>query len=358
MITRRKVARYGGRSVRRPLVAVSISLALIAVSCGGEEVSGPDASNVDTTDAAEATESTEASGSSTEEVGFPLTVSDCGRDLEFTESPESVLTVGVSAVALLEAAGASDHIVGRTGEFGAALPDDLDAAVGEVEVIDDFDPALEAIVDADPDLVLGYGLFNTEASDVEAAGPLALTVTGECGDAALPADKADVGNFAVMVDDVRTYGQIFETESEANAEADDLESRIEAVKSDPPVTEITRAAGVYFFGEQLSVTGQYNMLHEQMATLGLTDVNEDLEEGFAEVSIESLLEDDPDLIILSYGFDGDDFETAKANLLAQPGADTLQAVIDDRIVGLPASMRGPDPGAVDGLELLAEELAN
>lgn len=351
--------------LRRPAAPAVLALALAAATlaaCGSDAGDDGAAATEVSAAAADTTTPTTASGAAAGtdhggEAAFPLTVADCSRQLELAARPEAVLTVGMSAASLLHAAGASDRIVGRAGEFGAELSPDLAAAIGDVAVIDDFDPTLEAIVAADPDLVLGYGLFNTEAADVEAAGISTLTVTGECGHSALPADKAGLGNFEVMLDDIRTYGGIFGTADEAAAAADALEARIEAVKADPPVTDGTTAAGVYFFGGALSVTGAHNMLHDQMTALGLTDAYADLAEGFAEVSIESLLEVDPDVIILNYGFDGDDFEQAKAQLLAQPGAADLAAVKTDRIIGLAAVLRGPDPGAVDGLEQLASELA-
>ena len=73
--------------------------------------------------------------------------------------------------------------------------------------------------------------------------------------------------------------------------------------------------------------------------------------------MEALLDADPAVILLTHGFEGDDFDTALQMLLAQPGAEDLQAVREDRVVGLPATLRHADPGAVEGLEYLAVELA-
>jgi iron complex transport system substrate-binding protein len=224
-------------------------------------------------------------------------------------------------------------------------------------VIDDFDPTLEAIIAADPDLVLGYGLFNTEAADVEAAGIATLTVTGECGHARLPGSRAGQGLLTVMLEDIRTYGRLFGTSDTAEAAIADLETRIAAVRASREGAEPLTVAGAYFWGEQLSITGRHNLLNEQFDILGLTDVYEDLDEAFAEVSIETLLETDPQLIVLSHGFSGEDFDAALALLASQPGADQLTAIAEGNVIGLPSALRGPDPAAVDGLELLATQLA-
>jgi iron complex transport system substrate-binding protein len=191
---------------------------------------------------------------------------------------------------------------------------------------------------------------------VEAAGIATLTVTGECGHARLPGSRADDGLLTVMLEDIRTYGRIFGTGDVAEAAAADLEARIEAVRASREGAEPMTVAGAYFWGDQFSVTGRYNLLNEQFDVLGLTDVNEGLDESFAEVSIEALLETDPQLIVLSYGFAGDDFDAALALLQSQPGADQLTALAEGNVIGLPSALRGPDPAAVDGLELLASQL--
>lgn len=287
-----------------------------------------------------------------------ITVDDCDRQVTLDRAPERVLTVGTSAPLLLHAAGAADRVVARAGEFGSPLPAEVEAVLGDAEVVDPADPALEVIVDADPDLVYGYGLYGAEPADVEAAGITTLTVTGECGHAARAESLQDLTSFEVIAQDVRTLGRIFGTSEVADAAAVDLLDRVEAVRGAHQDAEPATAAGVYFFAGALSVTGGTSVMHDQLATLGLTDVHADLREGFAEVSVEALLDADPDIIVLTHGFDGDTFDDAHALLLAQPGAERLRAVAGGRVIGLPAALRQPDPGAVDGLEELAAQLAD
>ena len=82
-----------------------------------------------------------------------LTVADCGRDVTIGSAPRRVLTIGTAAVELLDAAGASDRIVARTGEFGASLPADLKNPPSDGLIIDPSDLTTEEIIAAEPDLI-------------------------------------------------------------------------------------------------------------------------------------------------------------------------------------------------------------
>lgn len=286
-----------------------------------------------------------------------LVVDDCGREVEFVDAPQRVLTIGTSAAVLLDAAGAADRVVARAGEFGSGLPDAIAEHFADVPIIDPADPSLEVIVDVEPDLVFGYGLFGADPVDLEAAGITTLTVAGECGHDGNAEDGDVRDGFEILVDEVRTLGRLFGTSTVADPAADALADRVAAVREAREDAEPLTAAGVYFFGGHMSVTGGRGVAHDQIEALGLVDVHEDLDAAFAEVQVEALLDADPAIILLTYGFEGDDFDTALQMLLAQPGAEDLQAVREDRVIGLPATLRHADPGAVEGLEYLAAELA-
>ena len=111
-------------------------LALAACSTGAEPVSAE----------------TEAAAA---ETVYPVTIVNCGEDLVIESEPESVMTIGTSAIALLDAAGASDRITARAGEFGADLPEGLSNPPETAEIVDPSDPAIEAIVGTEADIIVG-----------------------------------------------------------------------------------------------------------------------------------------------------------------------------------------------------------
>jgi ABC-type Fe3+-hydroxamate transport system substrate-binding protein len=74
--------------------------------------------------------------------------------------------------------------------------------------------------------------------------------------------------------------------------------------------------------------------------------------------VEALLDRDPDLIVLTYGWFGDEtFEDARAALEVLPGAGDLTAVQEGRVFGLHYSQAEPQPQAIEGIELLAAWVA-
>lgn len=89
-----------------------------------------------------------------------------------------------------------------------------------------------------------------------------------------------------------------------------------------------------------------------MTTAGLTNVYGDVDKRSLETSFEEILGRDPDvLIILTVA----DLQAAKDALLGLPGAETLTAVRNNRILVMKFDyMDPPTPLSVDGLEKVAE----
>ena len=293
--------------------------------------------------AAPATTAPQSDGGS----AYPVTVTDCGEDVQITHRPERVLTVGTAAVELLDAAGASSAITARTAEFGAALPDTLTNPPSDDLILDPADPTTESIVGATPDLVFGYGLFTADPAQVKAAGIPVLTVQGECGhDASTATEAVDLGTITT---DVRRLGTVFGTSTTADAAADDLDARVAAASRAATGESV---AWVYHFSSEdpLSAYGGAGMPAAVLTGAGLRNVYADQSDAYLTVSAESLLTAQPTWIVLTYGLYGETEQQAREKLLAEPGISDLDAVKAGRIVMVGADTSSPSPAAVSGLE--------
>ncbi|WP_040158293.1 ABC transporter substrate-binding protein [Mobilicoccus massiliensis] len=289
--------------------------------------------------------STPASGN------YPMTVDDCGTTVTVEEAPRKVLTIGQAAVGLLDAAGASDRIVARSGEFGAELPPGLRTPPTSSTILDPADPKAEAILDSGADTVVGYGLFEAEPSDLSKAGITLLTVQGECGH-----DTGDSGpglGIDVVPADVRRLGTVFGTSEVAEKSAAGLEAEIERLTTRKGSGT---AAWVYYFGatDPLSAYGGTGIAHDVLARTGLTNVFASQKKTYVETSPEALLAQDPDWIVLSYGGYGESKEAAEAKFRAEKGAATLSAVKNDRIILVPSDSSAPSPRVVEALKAVAD----
>ena len=287
---------------------------------------------------------------------YPMEVVDCGAPVTIDAAPEAVFTVGTAAVELLDAAGASDRIVARSGEFDAPLSDELTNPPADDLIVDAFDPTTEQIIGSGADTVIGYGLFNADLAQVQAAGITVLTVAGECGHDA-STDAAPVVDFSTISDDIRRFGAIFDTAETADAAADALDARVEA--GTRPASGESAAWIYYFSGEaNISAYGGQGMPNVAIETAGLSNVFADQAASYIDTSMEALLEAQPDWIVIGYGFTGDTADDARARFLAEPGADALEAVEADRLIMVPSAVSGAGPTAVAAVELLAEGLGD
>lgn len=317
-------------------VLVAGTLALGVTACGGEENAVPQA------------------GTSGD---FPLTVSDCGRDFTIEERPERILTMGSTASTLMWAAGATDAITTRAYESVSDLGP-AEAALQDVPLIsNDQDLSLEVIIGQNPDLVITYGLNLTTQEDLAAAGIDSIVNSGFCdGGGSGPADGPVTFEDDVFPD-IELYGRIAGTQDAARAKVVELRERVAAVAQQPQNPAVTTAAAIGVDGSTVNAYGVPSLTHNQIETLGLTDVFSDVDQRFAELSIEELIARDPDFIILISGGGGIEEGRALQNLRSLPGASEVTAIRENRIVPLESPYLLGGPLAIDGLETMAETIA-
>ncbi|MFT3887154.1 MAG: ABC transporter substrate-binding protein [Arachnia sp.] len=296
---------------------------------------------------------TPASSPASTGTAYPVTVSDCGTDVTVREAPRKVLTIGVAAVLQLDAAGAGDRIIGRAGEFDAGLGGaDMDAKYAAVPIVDPSDPSAEAIVGTGADLVAGYGFYNVDPTTLADAGITSLTNLPDCGHDAGEAAPTPV-TLDLVAEDIERWGRVFDTEETANAAAAELRAQVEELSTRRPAKTET-AALLYYFGGALGSHGATNLTNDLMRRAGFENIYGDQNLLYLDPSRESVIDADPDWIILNYGVEGDTFDEALARLTAEPGFAELRALKEGRVIGLPNGQAIATTGAVDGLRTLLE----
>lgn len=291
-----------------------------------------------------------AAPSSSAAAAYPLTVKDCGKDVTLKAAPRSVMTVGGAAISLLDAAGASDRITARAGEFTAPLPSGLKHPPTGAKVIDPQDPSTEAILGTSADLVYGYGLFNAKPADLAKAGVQTLTVAPECGHDA--GDSGSAPGMAAIPAEIRRLGKVFGTEKDAEQSAVAYEEGLKA--ADMSNRPAGRAAWVYHFGptDPLSAFGRPGIPGDILRRAGLTNVFP-VDKPYITTSVEALLKQDPDWIILGYAPSRETAQQALTSFSAQAGAASLSAVKKGHVVVVGPDASQPAPTSLDGLKQVA-----
>lgn len=328
---------------RLPAAAVLTLGALALAACGGQPTA----------------DSSDAVGQPAEgTVAYPLTLENCGHALTFDAPPERVLLLHSAPVTAFAALGILDRVTARAGAFPSAYYDaDTEAALEEIPSLTEqvdasghYEISEEAVIAEAPDLVMGAtdGVTREGLAD---AGIPQLIVPSQCPGA------TDSPGFADVSDLVTSYGEIFDRPEAAAAYSAALAERV--VEIDAATARETRTAAALYptIGGAVGYAyGNVSMAHPQLEAAGFTNVFGEVDERVFEVSIEELLDRDPDVLVLLH-IDGDP-EEVEAHIRSLPGAETLTAVTDDALLTqLFNFSEPPTPLVIDGLAHIVEAFA-
>ncbi|MEU4386322.1 ABC transporter substrate-binding protein [Promicromonospora sp. NPDC023805] len=309
-------------------------------------------------------------GDSGDPAAAPVSVDSCGREVVFDSSPERVLAVGSEAPSLLVAAGAGDRLTHYAGSLEVPFDAETKAALDGAERVteDSHDVSFEMIVSAGVDTVIGTDItsgvdIDSLAARLDEAGVQLVTVSGYCA-GIVGRSTGGASGFDLIYRDVETYGRLFGTEDVAAAAVQGMRDRVEAATALAGERSGESAVPLYVApGGPLGSYGGESLVSEQLTVLGLENVFADVPKRYFEPSTEELVGSEPDLVFAMYLPTGSStLETDEAvveELRGRPELAGLEAVDDDAaLLPLNYYYTSPGPLAVDGLELLAERLAD
>lgn len=286
---------------------------------------------------------------------YPLTIENCGEEVVFTAPPERVVLLESAPATILDALGVFDSVVSRAGAFPDGYYDDaLTERIDAIDTLsDDIDASghlmisAEVVLAQEPDLVLGLPDGLTRAGLLD-GGSNTLIQPVYC-----PTGVDDT-TFDSLYEQIVTYGKIFDRNDEAEQLVALLTARVTTVEDATADTPERTAAVLYpsVGGGPLYAYGRASMSQPQLEAAGFTNVFDDTSERVFEVSIEELIDRDPDVLILLYQGDAAGIQEEVENL---PGSDALQAVTrGDVLVQLFNFTEPPSPLSVTGLERIVE----
>lgn len=263
-----------------------------------------------------------------------------GREVQLESTAQRIVSLAPSNTEILFAIGAGEQVVARD-DF-SNYPEDAAILPPVGGFMGDYD--YEAILAMEPDLVLASQL-NT-SGQVEALENLGLTVYF------LPNPSDLEGLFA----NLEIIGELTGKGEAARDLVGTLEQRVENIQV--RLKDITVHPLVYYELDASEpakpwTPGPNTFLTQLIRMAGGQSVGEALQSDYAQISLEELLIQDPDMIILgdsNYGM------TAE-QVTARTGWDGLSAVKDQAIYPFNDDLVSrPGPRLVDGLEELARLL--
>lgn len=268
-----------------------------------------------------------------------LLVDGMDREVMVDSDIERIVSIAPSSTEILFAIGAGDMIVGR---------DDISDYPPEVVDITSIgstygDLNTEAIVALEPDLVVGAMINSPE--HIEAIEQLGIPVF------VLPNPMT----FPELYEIIELAGDLVGRESQAQELAQELEGRVEAVLAN---LEGVESGSVYYEVDGMDTTAPWTVgaktFQDVLITLaGGENVVADLE-GYVTLSLEELVERDPQVMVFSMG----PYVTTTAESVAErAGWGDISAVENGHVYGIDANwIDRPGPRLVDALEAMAKIL--
>ncbi len=289
-----------------------------------------------------------------------VTVSRCGEEVEYTTPERAVVYEGGSADKMFSL-GLADHVHGYV--MPPANPPVEEspwaAEYAKVEFLGDDLLNKELVVEAKADFVVAG--WRSGFSDERGITPEILDGLGiqsfmhteSCYN--YPNHPEKVPPFEGLYADLGRLGRIFGVEDRAKNVVADLKDRVEKVKAEAPQGDPVPVF-LYDSGtDQPFTAGNQVPPNEIISFAGGRNIFADLEQRWTQVGWESVVEAQPEVImILDYG---DQPAQEKIDFLkTSPTTATLPAVVNDRFYILDYNEGISSPRNVDGLEGFAEYL--
>ena len=264
-----------------------------------------------------------------------------GREVTLAEPAQRVASLAASNTEILFAIGAGEQVVARDAfsDFPEAALDvtDIGGGWGEIDT--------ETLLSLDPDLVLAAEINAPE--QVQALEELGLTVF-------YLANPEDIEG---MFDNLLIVAALTGHESDAQALIGELEARVAEIDEKIAVASEQPLVFYELDGTDANApwtSGKGTFIDLLIARAGGENLGNMLEDAWAQISIEDLITQDPDLILLGdYVWGG----VTPKDVATRSGWEAITAVqngqvhpFDDNLVSRPG------PRMVAGLEELAELL--
>ena len=265
---------------------------------------------------------------------FPVTLTDDeGTAVELPERPERIVSLTPAATETLFALGAGDRVVGKAEDIANSPPE-----AAEVPVVATFQGVdVERIVDLETDLVIAGGLGFTPPDAVEQlrrVGIPVLVLYAESTDAAF-------GDMELIGDAVGEGPAARDLTASIRAQFDQIGQATADLDRPRVFYEIDATNQIY--------TPAEGSVYAEMLRLAGSDPI--LTDETYEISLEEIVEADPELILL-----GNPVATPE-EVAGRPGWGDITAVKENAIVAVDDTViTRPGPRLVDGLEQLVEAI--
>jgi iron complex transport system substrate-binding protein len=284
-----------------------------------------------------ASSASSASASASSSSGYPVTVdtySVSGDGAAWTpitatydSEPQRVVANNQGTAQLLIRLGLADKLVGVAAVYGTA-PDDVKEAFDKIPVIAQGYASKEAVQGVNPDFVTGRG-------DLFIDGDYGIGTVDELKDAGISSYITHVGytgaTFTSFLEDIDNYGKIFNVQDKAEDLKEYYQSYTDDLKKKYGDKDI-KLAEVSYINDGSPVFGSAStesLQNEALEMVGMHNINASA--TGSEVSIETVIAENPQVIILFDYAGGPDMDEMIQSLYDNPQLADIDAIRNHQV---------------------------
>ena len=305
--------------------------------------------------------STDSSSGSGPDGYEPATVSSCGHEETFDKPPERVVVQPDILVEVLVALGLEDRIVAYAADSDFEPLDRYKETIAQLPSHSTGSLDRETVIAEEPDLF--YSQINFDESMVEDYEPLGIPLlftTLYCNEYAPADDSGKPDLVQSRYDDIADLGRIFDVTDRAAELIDSLQEQVDDARAENDAESVDVAAIGFFSGVDgpLSARPGGNLVDQLIGIAGGTNVYGDEDSQDAEeVAIESLIERNPEAIVVEQMSDSD-FDEVREYLRSDERFSDIPAVENDDITSIQRSEQFAGIRFPDAIERFANTFQN
>lgn len=290
-----------------------------------------------------------------EQAADAVEVTNCGRTLGFDATPGRVVSVYPAMTELLLALDQDDRLVGQANTDLSPPSPGLADRLAAVDVLATSVPSQEALLAADPDLVVADGEYWFDGERLPTMDELKASGIEVYVNSAFCHQDVTQGTLAHLDTDLATLGELFDVPDVAARLTQERDTELDALTASLGGADPVPTAMLQVYDGQVYALAR-GLYSDVLRAGGGVNVFEDAlpdDAYFGQVSAEDVVALDPAAIVMSFT---DEDARATGEQYLRETFPTTAAVRDGRVVSVPEAAFSGGLRGVEGATLIAGTL--
>lgn len=289
-----------------------------------------------------------------------VTVDNCGTSLTFDKTPERLIVHDMNMTEMAFALGLQEKIVGLTGITGwYKTSPTFDQLRGEIPELAPKYPTMENLLSASPDLFFAgwyYGMKpggEVTPDTLAPFGVITLVLTESCVHLSKDRPQASMD---LLFGDVKRLGTVMNVSAKADELVSGWETQLSALKAKTADKTKPRVFLLDGPADAPFTAGKFAIPDAMISAAGGTNVTHDLDASWGRTSWEAVAASNPEFLVLLDYQTGNGAADTFEFLQKHPVMSQIDAVKNERWIGLRYEELTPGPANIDAIEKMAKAM--